>query len=54
MPKKGVRVIITGKPRPVIDVDAMTQIVIALGKEFEARKRVKLAPEPMHVEVASS
>ena len=32
MPGKGVRVIITGKPRPKIDVDAMTQIIIALGR----------------------
>lgn len=41
MPKKGVRVVITGKPRPKIDVDAMTQIVIALGREFAERKRGK-------------
>jgi hypothetical protein len=52
MPKKGVRVVITGKPRPVIDIDAMTQIVIALGREFDAR--AKLAPEPVQIEVASS
>ena len=38
MPKKGVRVVITGKQRPKIDVDAMTQIVIALGREFAERK----------------
>ena len=40
MPKKGVRVVITGKPRPKIDVDAMTQVVIALGRELEERKEV--------------
>jgi hypothetical protein len=40
MPKKGVRVVITGKPRPKIDVGAMTQIIIALGREFAKRKRV--------------
>lgn len=54
MPKKVVRVMITGKPRSAIDIDAMAQIVIALGREFEARKQAKLAPEPMQVEVASS
>lgn len=44
MPKKGVRVIITGKPRPTIDVDAMAQIVIALGRELAERKRAKREP----------
>jgi len=39
MPKKGVRVVITGKPRPVLDVAAMTRIVIALGRELEQRER---------------
>lgn len=39
MPKKVMRVIIIGKPRPKIDVDAMTQIVIALGRELAERKR---------------
>jgi hypothetical protein len=38
VPKKGVRVVITGKPRPTIDTDAMTQIIIALGREFAKRK----------------
>jgi hypothetical protein len=42
MPKKGVRVVITGKPRPKIDVDAMTQIIIALGREFAKRKGATL------------
>jgi hypothetical protein len=44
MPKKGVRVIITGKPRPKIDVDAMTQIVIALGRELAERTQTKRQP----------
>ena len=44
MPKKGVRVVITGKPRPTIDVDAMTQIIIALGREFAKRKEAKTKP----------
>lgn len=39
MPKKGVRVIISGAPRPVIDIEAMTRIVIALGRELEQRER---------------
>ena len=46
MPKKGVRVVITGKPRPTIDVDAITQIVLALGREFAQRKRVKRQSKP--------
>lgn len=40
MPKKGVRVVITGRLRPKIDVDAMVQIIIALGRELAARNRV--------------
>ena len=47
MPKKGVRVIITGSQRRVIDVDAMVQIVIALGREFAHRGRAKRPPEPV-------
>jgi hypothetical protein len=46
MPKKEVRVTITGSQRPKIDVDAMTQIVIALGREFAQRRRVKRQAEP--------
>lgn len=46
MPKKGVRVVITGVPRPKIDVDAMVQIIIALGRELAARKRAKRQDEP--------
>ncbi len=41
MPKKGVRVQIIGKPRRVIDVEAMTHIIVALGREFAERKRPK-------------
>ena len=37
MPKKGMRVIITGAQRRTIDVDAMVQIVIALGRELAER-----------------
>jgi hypothetical protein len=44
MPKKGVRVVITGKPRPTIDVDAMTHVIIALGREFAKRKAAKVKP----------
>jgi hypothetical protein len=51
MTKKGVRVVITGKPRPKIDVDSMTQIVIALGRELEERKRCKLASKPARTKV---
>ena len=46
MPKKGVRVIITGSQRRVIDADAMAQIVIALGREFAQRGRAKRQSEP--------
>jgi len=38
MPKKGMRVVITGAQRRTIDIDEMTQIVIALGRELAARK----------------
>ena len=38
MPKKGVRVIITGAQRRTIDVELMTQAVIALGRELAERK----------------
>jgi hypothetical protein len=41
MPKKGMHIIITGKPRAAIDVDAMTQIVIALGRELAEQKQAK-------------
>ena len=44
MPKKGVRVVITGKPRPTIDIDAMTQVIIALGREFAKRKGAETKP----------
>ena len=52
MPKKGVRVVITGKPRPSIDVDAMAAIIIALGREFALRKQDK--PGPTQAEAASA
>lgn len=45
MPKKEVRVTITALQRPKIDVDAMTQIVIALGREFAQRRRAKREPQ---------
>jgi hypothetical protein len=35
--KKGVRIIISGVQRRTIEVDAMAQIVIALGRELAAR-----------------
>jgi hypothetical protein len=37
MTKKEVRVAITGEQRRVVDVDLMTQAVIALGRELAAR-----------------
>lgn len=54
MPKtKGVRVVITGVPRPKIEVDAMLQIIIALGRELAARKQTKAQAEPdVEMEVA--
>jgi hypothetical protein len=36
--KKGVRIIISGVQRRTIEVDAMAQIVIALGRELAERK----------------
>jgi len=54
MPKKRVRVIITGSLRRKIEVDAIVQIVIALGREFAARKNIELASKPTHAKVASS
>jgi hypothetical protein len=53
MPKKGVRVVITGTPRPKLDVDAMTQIVIALGRELEEREEDERAPKQTTEKVAS-
>lgn len=38
MPKKGVRVIITGAQRRTIEVEAMVQIVIALRREMALRR----------------
>jgi hypothetical protein len=39
MPKKGIRVIIRGGMRPTVSVEAMTRIVIALGRELAVRER---------------
>lgn len=47
MPKKEVRVTIIGSQRRKLDVDAMTQVVIALGREFAQRKRGKREPKPI-------
>jgi hypothetical protein len=44
--KKGVQVVITGVPRPKIDVDAMMQIIIALGRELATRKQLRRQAEP--------
>ncbi len=44
--KKGVRVVITGVPRPKIEVDQVTQIIIALGRELAAHKRSRRQAEP--------
>jgi hypothetical protein len=41
MSKKGVRVVVGGKQRARIDVEAMTQIVIALGRELAKRAEKK-------------
>jgi hypothetical protein len=38
MTKKGVRVVVTGAQRRTIDMDVMTQIVIALGRELALRE----------------
>lgn len=39
MTKKGVGVVVSGKQRPRLDAEAMTQIVIALGRELAERGR---------------
>jgi hypothetical protein len=54
MLKKGVRVVITGQPRPAIDVEAMTQIIIALGREFATGKNVGHGSKPVGSKVVSS
>jgi hypothetical protein len=41
MSKKGVRATIISSQRRKIDIESMTQIVIALGREFAQRKRAK-------------
>jgi hypothetical protein len=47
MTKKEVRLTISGKQRPVIDVDLMTQVVIALGRELAAAMRSARQPKPI-------
>jgi hypothetical protein len=54
MPRKGVRVVITGKPRLEVDVEAMTQIIIALGREFATGKNVGRGSKPVGSKVVSS
>ena len=39
MTKKGVRIIITGQARPVVDIEAMANIIIALGRELAEREK---------------
>jgi len=51
MAKKVMRVVVTGKPRPAIDVNAMTQVVIALGRELTT-KNAKSSTKPVETEVA--
>jgi hypothetical protein len=46
MPKKGVQAVIIGSQRRKIDVEAMTQIVIALGRELAGRKRPRRRVKP--------
>ena len=53
MPKKGVRVVIAGRPRPKIDVDAMVQIIIALGRELAEQERGRREPKLTPTKVAS-
>lgn len=53
MPKKGVRVKIIGKQRPRIDVEAVAQIIIALGRELDGRDRDKQASASARTEAVS-
>ena len=53
MPKKGVRVRISGKQRPKIDVEAVAQIIIALGRELDGRDRDKQASSSARAEAVS-
>lgn len=53
MAKKVMRVVVTGKPRTAIDVDAVVQVVIALGREL-ATKDPRPAVEPARTEVAGA
>jgi hypothetical protein len=49
MPKKGMRIIITGSQRRTIEVDAMVQIIIALGRELDGRDQDAHAPARVEV-----
>ena len=42
--KKGVRIVVTAAQRRTIEVDAMVQIVIALGRELAAREPKQVQP----------
>lgn len=53
MPKKGVRVRVSGKQRPRIDVEAVAQIIIALGRELDGRDRDKQATAFARTEAVS-
>ena len=56
MPKKGVRIRIIGGQRRDIDVELMTQVIIALGRELAERrsKRAKTQPSPIETAAAST
>ena len=45
MVKKETRVVVRGKQRAEIAVEAMVQIVIAFGRELDARKRTEQTTE---------
>lgn len=44
--KQAIRVVVSGKPRPNIDVDAVVQIVIGFGRELAARNGITAANVP--------
>lgn len=52
--KKELQVVVTGTPRPAIDVDAVLQIVIALGRELAEREQITLGPASKQTEVTIS
>ena len=48
MSKKGVRIVVIGAQRRSIDVETMTQIVIALGRELAERQQgLRKTPPPV-------